>query len=88
MQKEKFTDKLYISASLIESLNKICALNMGDKTQVQIYLRKQGVLMFDEQQRQMLACKTAFDGTVEKVQSNVKVINGEKFTMNAENDYK
>jgi len=40
VQKEKFTAKLYISASLIESLNRICALNMGDKTQIQIYLRK------------------------------------------------
>lgn len=36
----------------------------------------------------MLACKTPFDGTVEKVHSNVKVINGEKFLVSVENDYK
>ena len=44
--------------------------------------------MFDEQQRQMIACKTPFDGTVEKVHTNVKVINGEKFLTNVEEDYK
>ena len=36
----------------------------------------------------MLACKTPFDGTVEKMHSNVKVINGEKFLVSVENDYK
>lgn len=35
-----------------------------------------------------MACKTPFDGTVEKMHTNVKVINGEKFLVSVEDDYK
>lgn len=88
-EEAKFSDSLYISNRLAESMNQVCLVNMDDQKKVQQYLRKQGLLMFNEQAIKTKEYGAPFDHQNEKrVQSNVEVIDGEKFEVHNDNDYK
>lgn len=61
---------------------------MDEQKKVQHYLQKQGILMFNEQAIKCKDHEAPFDHQNEKrVQSNVEIVNGEKFEVHDDNDY-
>lgn len=88
-EEAKFSDSLYISNRLAESMNAVCIANMDGQKKVQQYLQKQGILMFNEQAIKTKEHGAPFDHQNEKmVQANVEIVNGEKFEVHNDNDYK
>lgn len=88
-EEAKFSDSLYISNRLAESMNTVCIANMDGQKKVQQYLQKQGILMFNEQAIKTKEHGAPFDHQNEKrVQANVAIVNGEKFEVHNDNDYK
>jgi len=88
-EEAKFSDSFHISNRLAESMNSVCIANMDEQKKVEHYTQKQGLLMFEEQAIKTKEHEAPFDHQKEKrVQSNVEIVNGEKFEVHIDNDYK
>lgn len=84
----KFSSELQISHQLMDSLNRAANIKIEDQAHVQSYLKKQGILMFDEHSQKMHELRKPFDDKNERNEGEIGVVQGEKFQIENEHDYK